>query len=603
MKKLTLAVAISTAISASTFAQDNLETITVTATRAAEQTAPTLASQIVIGRTEIELAQVESVPELLSRYAGIDVAQNGGRGQTASVFIRGASSDQTLVLINGLRVNTASNGGATWSTISPELIERIEIIKGPRAAVWGSDAIGGVINIITRQNASGSVTLNAKYGTNNTQSYYLGTSIAHGDGATTIAVNKESSDGFDVFQTPSTEDVEETDDDGYDNLSLTINGNQAIGDALTLNWLFKASDQDTDFDSTYLNRAENENREWLIGGDYTWSASSIKNTTNVTVGSTRDVNLSFGNGRAQENGDLFETRRNQLSVTNTSVFSDAFTLAVGTDQYNEKVVSSTAFAQTRRRVEGYFGHALFSQDAFTAELAIRYDDVENIDSETTYNASVGYQITDSVLVSLAKGSGFKAPTFNDLYFPFGGNPDLLSETSDTEEVNVKFVQDAFDVSLSWYNTDIDNLIEWAPDDDGIWQPRNIAAAEIEGIDVTINYRGLGGAHTLNYGYLDAIDSVKDTRLVRRAKNQFSYQFMTHFGDTDLLLNYEYKGERFDAGTELDSYQLVDLSVNHHFTDDLSGQIKLHNVFDEDYETVLNYQVLGRAVYVSVNYQL
>ena len=267
------------------------------------------------------------------------------------------------------------------------------------------------------------------------------------------------------------------------------------------------------------------------------------------------------------------------------------------------MVSSTAFTQSERRVEGYFGHGLFSQNGLTAEVALRYDDVENIDSETTYNLGVGYQIKDEIQVSVAKGTGFKAPTFNDLYYPYGGNPDLLSETSDTEEVNVTYVKNAFDLTVSYYNTDIENLIEWAPDADNVWQPRNLSQADISGVDVTANYKGLGGNHTFNYGYLDAVDGATGSRLVRRAKNQFSYQFTASFDTTDLMLNYEFKGDRMDSGVELDSYQLVDVSVNHRFTDAISGKLKLHNVFDEEYETVLNYQTLGRSVYLSINYQM
>lgn len=597
MKHIYLALAVSSVITGVANAQNDIETITVTASRATGMAVPSLATQLIIDRSDIALAQVESVPELLSRYAGIDVASNGGRGQAVSVFTRGASSDQTLVLINGLRVNSASSGGATWTTLSPEFIERIEIVKGPRAAVWGSDAIGGVINIITREQAPGSVSLNAKYGTNNTQSYYLGTSFSHGEGATTLAITKEKSDGFDVLKTS------EPDDDGYDTFSVLLNGKQNLSKALSLNWMLRTVEQDTEFDSTYLNESENKSREWNFGGEYDWNIAGVTNVTSVNIGSTRDTGESYGNGREKANSDLFETRRDQLSVVNTAQFENGLTLVLGSDQYNEKMVSNTAFSQDRRRVEGYFGHGLFTSGKVTAELALRYDDVENIDSETTYNASFGYQITESIQLSVAKGTGFKAPTFNDLYYPYGGNPDLISETSDTEEINLQYNKNALTVGLSFYNTDIDNLIEWAPDADNIWQPRNIAAADIQGVDVQASYVGWGGTHTLNYGYLDAKNAVTDTRLVRRAKNQFSYQFTASFRNTDVLLNYEYKGDREDQGTVLDSYQIVDVSVEHHLSDTFSAKLKLHNLFNESYETVSNYQSLDRAVYVSINYQI
>lgn len=597
MKKLTIALAISSLISAHLQAEDNLETITVTASRGAQLATPTLANNIVIERAQIELAQVESVPELLSRYAGIDVAQSGGRGQVASVFLRGASSDHTLVLIDGLRVNTATTGGVTWSTLSPSMIERIEIVKGPRTAVWGSDAIGGVINIITRKHADNSGVLTAKYGKHNNQSYYLGGNFSHGNGSTTLAVNKESSDGFDVLKSA------EPDQDGYDNLSVAINGNQHINDRFRLNWLLKASKQDTDFDSTYLNESENKNREWQLAADYDWPVSDTTNTTSVSLGAIRDQNLSFGNGRSEKKGDLFETRRQQVSLVNTTKFNPTFTLVVGSDQYNEKVVSSTEYARSKRRGAGYFAHALFAEDKVSAEFAVRYDDVENIDGETTYNASVAYNLIESVQIGYSKGSGFKAPTFNDLYFPFGGNPDLLSETSHSDEVNISYSKDDTTVSMSWYSTDIENLIEWAPNAANVWQPRNIANADITGVDVTVNYQGLGGQHTFNYGYLNAKDVATDKQLARRAKNQFSYQFMARFDRLDLLLNYEYKGKRTDRNNQLRRYQRVDLSLNYHFNDAFSGQLKLHNLFDEEYETVFGYNTLGRAVYIGGSYQL
>lgn len=606
MKQSLIAVTLASLFASNVaIAEDDVEVITITATRATNTIMKPLASQIVIDREQIELAQVESVTELLSRYAGIDVAVNGGRGQNASVFIRGASSDQTLVLIDGLRVNSATNGGATWSTISPNLIERIEVVKGPRAAVWGSDAIGGVINIITRQNAPGKIGLAARYGTNDTQSYVVSGGIAHGKGSTSISVNHESSDGFDVLKS------NEPDEDGYDNLSLAINGSQRVTEALDISWLLRASDQDSDFDSTYLNRGENENREWRLAAEYDWTVAGNKNTTLASFGTTRDRNLTYrtdgangvDNNRPKSAGDLFETRRDQLSVINTTHFSNAFTLALGADLYDEKVVSTTDFADKERSVEGYFAHGLWQQDKISAELALRYDDVENINSESTYNASFGYQFTDAIQVSLLKGTGFKAPTFNDLYFPFGGNPDLLSETSDTDEIVLNYTRNAFTMALSWYQNDIENLIEWAPDANGVWQPRNIANADIEGVDLNLSYSGAGGEHAFNLGYLDAVDKASGSPLVRRAKNQYGYQFTTNFGATDLMLSYEYKGKRYDRGNELSSYQLVDISLEHKLTDDFSAQLKLNNLFDEEYETVFDYNVEGRAVYVGLTYQM
>ena len=597
MQKSKLAMTMSLALTSTFAVAEDIETITVTATRAANLSGVPAVQQLVIDRQQIELAQVQSLPELLSRYAGLDIAQNGGRGQQASVFVRGASSDQTLVLINGLRINSASSGGASWSTISPELIDRIEVIKGPRAAVWGSDAIGGVINLITRQHQPGTVELGTFYGTDNTQSYYAGGGIGHGDGSTSVIVNHESSDGFDVLKSA------EPDDDGYDNLNVTVNGQQRVTEQFGLSWLLKAAEQDTDFDSTYLNSSENKSHELKLASDIDWSVGDTANTTVISVGASRDASLSFGNGRSQENGDLFETRREQVSLVNTSQLHDSFTLAIGTDIYEEALTSTTAYAETERLVRGYFGHGLYHQGKVSAELALRYDDVENINSERTYNASVGYQFTDAFSVSVLKGTGFKAPTFNDLYFPWGGNPDLLSETSESEEVVFSYVEGPYTVSVSGYDTTIENLIEWAPDAQNVWQPRNIANADIRGVDVEFAYQGFGGQHNFSLGYLDAVDEATNARLDRRAKNQFGYQFTTKVGEFDLLLSYEYKGKRYDRGNALDSYQIVDISLAYAISDTLTAKAKLQNLFDEEYETVFDYNPQGRAVHVGLKYQL
>lgn len=582
---------------------EDIETITITATRAANVVSQPLASQITIDRTQIELAQVQSVTDLLSRYAGIDVANNGGRGQTASVFIRGASSDQTLVLVDGVRVGSATNGAATWATISPQLIERIEVVKGPRAAVWGSDAIGGVINIITRKATKESLELSVSYGSENTSSVLAGGSLQHAAGATYISFNHEKSDGFDALQTA------EPDDDGYENVNVAVNGYQNLSNDLSINWLFKLADTKSDYDTAFggANQSDNTNQEWKLGADYQWQLGDKQQTLVANIASSRDKSLSYGNGIVKSEGSLFETRRDQFSLINTAEVSSRFTLAAGVDLYREEVISTTDFAETERDVQGYFAHGLYQHNKLSAELAVRYDSVGKVDEETTYNASLGYQITDTFSVSLLQGTGFKAPTFNDLYFPVGafsaGNPDLLSETSDSQEINVSYQQNAVSASVSWYQTDIENLIEWAPGDDFIWRPTNLANAEIEGVDLNLAYQGFGGRHEINIGYLDAVDVATNAPLARRAKNQFGYQFSAQFDRLDVLVSLQHKAKAYDAGVELDSYEILDLSFQYAISEKLQASLKLHNVLDEEYQTVTSYNTQGRTAFVGLSYQL
>ena len=224
---------------------DDIEKISVTATRSAMNIDQVLTSQIVITRADIELSQAQSISDLLSTVAGIDIVKSGGKGQGTSVFMRGTNSDHTLVLIDGVRIGSATSGTATFNTISPEMIERIEIVKGPRAALWGSDAIGGVIQIFTRKLQAGEFFAGATLGSDKYQQLKAGIGFSHGDGFTSVNVNKVKSDGFDV------KNDGEDDRDGYDFLSVAIRGQQKINTALTLDWLFTNDQGDNEYDSFY----------------------------------------------------------------------------------------------------------------------------------------------------------------------------------------------------------------------------------------------------------------------------------------------------------------------------------------------------------------
>ena len=210
----------SVAYANATVEDSELETITVTANRFATSVDDSLATQVVITRADIERIQPKSVLDMLSTVSGLDISTNGGRGQTSSVYMRGANAGHTLVLLNGVRISSASLVSTNIQNIAPELVERIEIVKGPRAALWGSDAIGGVIQIFTRKLESGEHFVSANFGSEGYQMVNAGVGIKHGDGFTSISLNHEESDGFDV------KDDTETDDDGYSYNSLAINGQQ-----------------------------------------------------------------------------------------------------------------------------------------------------------------------------------------------------------------------------------------------------------------------------------------------------------------------------------------------------------------------------------------
>ena len=607
---LTLAIAGATStsfiVSANNESADEMETITVTATRSPMSIGDSLATQTVITRAEIARIQPKSVLDLLSTVAGIDISTSGGRGQASSVYMRGANSDHTLFLLNGVRISSASLGSTNVQSIAPELIERIEIVKGPRAALWGSDAIGGVIQIFTRKLQSGEHFVSTSVGSEGYHMLNGGIGIEHGDGFTSISAEHEESDGFDA------KDDSEIDDDGYSIDSLSINGQQNVSKALSLNWLAQVNQGDTEYDSSRANESEFNNHVWQLGANYQWQVNNISNTTQLNVSQNRTSNTNHGNGTSVDEGTLYDSRRNQVSLLNASKLSSWWELNFGADLYQEKLKGDAAYNITKRDTAGVFAHTMFNDDQLSYELALRFDDVEGIDSETTYNASVGYQLTASTHLSVATGTGFKAPTFNDLYYPLSGtyvgNKDLISETSKSYTFNIKSQFEQLSIEFNLYQTDIENLIDWSGKDvDNNTTPVNIDNVEIKGAELGANYLGLGGKHQFNVSYIKSEDAATGNQLDRRAKEHASYQFDTAIGEANFYLEAQYKGKRYDylyGGTvvELASYSLINLAINYPVTNKFTVEAKINNVFDKDYKTVNGYFTQGRAVYFGISYQ-
>jgi vitamin B12 transporter len=589
----------STLMTSSAFAEQDteLETITVTANRSAVNANDVLASQVVITRAEIEQVQAKSVLDVLATVAGIDISTSGGRGQTSSVFMRGANSDHTLVLINGIRIGSATLGSANLQQMAPELIERIEIVKGPRAALWGSDAIGGVIQIFTREVKHGAHFVSVNAGSEGYQQFGAGIGIEHGNGFTSLSVSHDESDGFDV------KDDNETDDDGYSYDSLSINGQQTINDAFKVNWLAQVDQGEDEFDTSWGgNENDIKNHVWLFGADYQWNVADITNSTKFTFGQSRDAYTQFGNGIKKSEGSVFETRRDQLSLVNNAQINSQWQVNLGADLYQEELRGSATYQEQERDITGVFAHAFYNQDQLSYEFAARYDDVEGIDSEVTYNAGIGYQILDATHLSFSAGTGFKAPTFNDLYYPFSGNPDLVSETSESLEFNVKSHFDKLSVAFNVYQTNIDDLIAWREISDGVWVPMNVDEVEIQGSELGFNYQGFGGGHQLNLSYIKAEDQTTNEQLSDRAKKHASYKFNTTIADVDIYAEWQYKGERPDGSKMLDSYQLVNVGVSYSLSSKFSLQAKVNNAFDESYTVNKGYFAQERAAYFGITYQ-
>ena len=605
MNKTLLALTISSIVSSSLIsplaiaAEQADENMIITANRSEQNSTDLLSSVKVITRDDIELSSASSIAEILNNINGIQMAQNGGAGQVTTVYSRGTNAGHTLVIIDGQRVSSATLGQVEFSNISPEQIERIEVIKGPRAALWGSDAIGGVIQIFTRQLNAGEIAFDLGVGNENLKQASISGAIAHGEGATTFTASSLSSDGYDVLA------IAENDDDGYNRENVSLTGFQPINEQWRVNWLAKYNQGESEYDNAYggANKSALTTHQWQFSAQQT----ADKFTQQISLGQQKNKSTDFGNGIAKNDGNYFETTRLQANWLAGYQLSNTLNANVGIDLIDEEVKTKTAYGQTQRDLKAAFARVGYDDNYFIVDAALRYDDIEGLDSEATYNLSAGVHFAENTLVSLNLGSGFKAPSFNDLYYPKSaysyGNPDLKAETSDSIELLVKSTfQPAgndIDAELSIYRTKIDNLIEWQPDENFAYHPININKAKIEGVELTLSTSLLGFDHQLQLNYLDATDDIKNVPLIRRAKRTANYQLGYQLDKLHLAANINYQGKRDDVNFDiypseivtLNSHVLVNMSAFYQINSVWKVGFKANNVFDKNYQT--NYGYIGQ----------
>lgn len=569
---------------------DNIavETIVVTATRTVQVTSDTLSSISILTRADIERSPAQSVAELLNQVNGLQMSQKGGAGQSASVYSRGTNAGHVLVIVDGQRISSATLGQVEFANISIDQIEQIEIIKGPRAAIWGADAIGGVIQIFTRQLDDGEVAFDLGLGNFSQQQLSLSAGIGHGDGATTFTLAHRHSDGYDVL------DTGEPDDDGYERSSYSLKGFQQLDPQWQINWLAKYDRGNSDYDKSSGVNSKNSltTTQWQVGAKQTHQSWLQQ----FSIGQQDNETVAFGNGTSEADGDLFKTKRLQANWLGRLEISQQFAATLGVDLINEEVVTKTNYAIAERDHSAVFTHLGYDNDLIIAEAALRFDDIEGFGSEVTYNASLGFHLNNHSLVSLNIGRGFKAPSFNDLYLPVSiysyGNPDLVAETSNSIEVLYKNNGDLITTEFSIHQTDVDNLIEWVADQNFAYHPLNVAKAKIKGVELTLEAEALGLNHRLQLAYLDAKDASDNSPLIRRAKHTASYQLSYDWQRFGAQANLQYQGKRQDtewpSTIELPSHTLVNLSAYYQLDEQWKFGLKANNIFDKDYVSANHY---------------
>ena len=582
-------------------AQESLpeyEEIFVTAARAEQPVQETLASVTTFTANDIELSQSTDLGDLLAGTAGIDVTDNGGRGAVTSVGIRGFSSDSTLVLVDGVRISSATTGTAAFQNIPVENIERVEIVRGPKSALYGADAIGGVIQIFTKTEIAPYVRLGI--GSHETFEAAAGTSYNKDGSNVAIALTLEDSQGFSRIDPPATvfdfftgEEIPNpsfeanSDDDGFDEIGLSITASQEAGAArVYTNHLLSTGS--TEFDS---------------GGDDSTDFFNLASTLGVDIALSTVVNLDINVGYAADESETFsafssEFNTNRLSANTKLDYSinDNHLLIFGYDFFDDRVDSTSSFVESSRDNQALYVQYLGDVGDISFQAGLRVDDNEAFDENTTGNLSVGYALTDKITLGVSYGTAFRAPTFNDLFFPetdfsgfiFSGNPELEPEESETIEFLARGAFLAFDWSVSLYQTNADNLIVGSVfvEDLGINTSLNVNEAEVQGAEATIGYEVAGWRADAEITFTSAEDEATGERLPSQPERQAKVSVSKKFGAFDTAISLVAQGDRISAGTELGGYGVVNLRTQYALTENLSISASIRNLFDNEY-TLIN----------------
>ena len=597
--------------------ETNNNTVVITANRVEQNINDILAVVEVFTREDIEKIQPESITDLLESVAGMDVVHNGGAGQSSALYTRGTNSDHTLVLIDGVRVGSATLGTKGFSSIPVAQIERIEIVKGPRAALWGSDAIGGVIQIFTRSLKTGELSSSLTLGSNNYASADLSAGFGDDKISNTVTLSFEQSDGFDAFDnsTDTTEDTQ-LDADGYERLSAALRGDYELSKEIQLDWVAQFDRGNSEFDSLGSDETDYNNHLWNIR--YTYTIDDL--VAQFSVKQSRDQSISFGNDNSKTESSVFETRREQANGLVQYQISDEFSLTGGIDHLIDDVAHSKVvgfdgtasnYEDQERTTKSAYISSLFKLAGFTGELTGRHDDVEGVKGYGTFNASLGYAINNHVMVSANRSKGFKAPTFNDLYYPNFNNPKLKSETSYNTEFLVKANWQNHSFILAHYDNQVDQLITYNPDS---FKSENIADADISGLEFIYQLRHGSLTHKFSATNLDPIDNSIDaatgergnTQLLRRAKELYSYELTADIGDFSIFTQVNYTGSRFDKvfgspRERLDSYLRLNLGATYNLSDEWNLKLKVSDATEAEPQSIIAYNNAGRQVFLTIQY--
>lgn len=585
----------------SLFAEEKIkiEEVVVTATRIEEAIEETTSKVVVIKAEDIKKMNIQFVTDVLRKIPELNLVQHGGTGKLATVLLRGGDARHVLVMIDGVKVKSTTTGSFDFSGIKVNDIERIEIVKGPQSTLYGSEAMAGVINIITKKGED-KPKIDASFESGSYGMYKPSLTVSGGNEKLDYRLTGT------YFHTDGISAAKEgTEKDGYKNTSISWKFGFRPVERLELELSGRYYDARAEIDAfgrDDLNYVQYGNH-YILSGKLKFYPINIWEQI-LTVSRVADSLKYRDPDTAWHNADII-TGMDTIDWQHNLYIFDAYTLTAGVEYREEEGENIGVF--DRKVVDNkalYLNNKLkVFKDSLVLNAGLRYDDHETFGAETTYRLGAVYDIKPAGLrLRSSYGTGFRAPTLNELFYqdPWGsrGNLNLRPERSTSWEVGAeKDILELATISLTYFNQYYRDLIQWVEVAPWAWQPQNVVKAEIEGIEATASLKVTESLSVkAGYTYLDTEDKATGKRLLRRPADKFTVSTGLSGKNYSFIADYTFVGERDDFQTKLAPYSIVNLSGSYNITKTLSLFARVENLLDEDYEEAGGYGTPGLSIF-------
>lgn len=561
-----------------------LDPLVVTATKAPTRTSSLVAQAVVLDSQALAHFQHQSVLDVLKTQAGFTSYGSGGSDKASNIYLRGYDNKNILILIDGIRYGSVSTGTAALGQLPVNHIERIEILYGASgSALYGADASGGVVQIFTKKsNQDGSrLALSVGTGSHNELTYGVSAGLNNESTTLNLSASHKQTDGFNAIALPYA--GSQLDKDGFDSDNVSINLSHTFG-KVQVGATALGSKSTTDYDDTWTDTPN------VFAKNKNGSAQAYVATNYSDDGSIR---LSYGesldkmtNYQGNMSTGTFDTTQKQANLTLTHSLAIGKLIAGAEYLRQELEADKTNYTQKSRNTKSAFAGYQFTHQALDGQVFVRHDKTSAFGNETTYNAGLAYRITPAIRVGANYATGFRSPTFNELYYPVaygsGGNPNLKAENSTNTEAFLEYKGNTHLSRITGYHNNIKDMIVG-------WTPYNTDKAEITGATLTSDWQFGNYLAGVSYDYQEAndvTDGKKSNLPIRPAHKGSAYVGYAH-DDFNIKAEYQRIGGYYRSANhtnKIDGYGLVNISGTYQLTPHISLTHRINNLLNKHYVT-------------------